>query len=194
MLLAGRVLFQNSKVGGRLGGQYGMAMSGTGESEQTLRAQEWLGASLESHVITAAARDLYALWRMKRSMAEFVSRRDMDIVELSPWIGRLTVYDYIYEEDDYLCRLFGEALRKRIGMDLTRRRFTELPAPIGERLRARYDRVRTSGLPLLCHVLTFVVELGIPQNERLPAELLALPLSRSNCGHDCILVLHQPLD
>lgn len=171
-----------------------MAIPNSDGSAQPPGNREWLGPCLEEHLITGSVRDLYDLWTKKRAQNEFVPRKDMDIVELAPWIGRLTVYDYIHEEDDYLCRLFGEALRKRIGMDLTRRRFSELPAPIGERLRARYDRVRTSGLPLLCHVLTFVVELGIPQNERLPAELLALPLSRSNCGHDCILVLHQPLD
>jgi len=92
-------------------------MSATGGSEQTLRAQEWLGTSLESHLISAAARNLYALWRMKRSHAEFVSRRDMDIVELSPWIGRLAIHDYLSDVDDYVCRLFGETVRRRIGMD-----------------------------------------------------------------------------
>ncbi len=169
-------------------------MSATGGSEQTLRAQEWLGASLESHVITAAARDLYALWRMKRSLAEFVSRRDMDIVELSPWIGRLAIHDYLPDLDDYICRLFGETVRRRIGMDLTRRRLSDLPPPIGQRMRARYDRVRTSGEPLLCHIMSFAMQLGLPENERFPAELLILPLSRSGCDHDCTLVLSQTLD
>lgn len=169
-------------------------MSATGGPEQTLRTQEWLGASLEDHLITTAARDLYALWRMKRSQAEFVLRRDLDMAELSAWIGRLTVYDYLQDEDDYICRLFGESLRKRVGMDLTRRRFSELPTVIARRLRARYDRVRNSGEPLLCHAKTFVIQLGVALDESLPSELLALPLSRSGTEHDCILVLNQALD
>jgi len=169
-------------------------MSVTGRSDQTLQGQEWLGASLESHVITAAARDLYALWRMKRSQAEFVSRRDMDIVELSPWIGRLSVHDYLSDVDDYICRVFGESIRRRIGIDLTRRRLSELPPAIGQRMRARYDRVRIHGEPLLCHIMSFAMQLGLPEKESFPAELLVLPLSRSGCEHDCTLVLSQMLD
>lgn len=169
-------------------------MSTTGGSEQTLRAQEWLGAALEEHLITTAARDLYTLWRKKKSLTEFVSRRDMDIVELSPWIGRLAIHDYLPDQDDYICRVFGETVRRRIGMDLTRRKLSELPPEIGKRMRARYDRVRGSGEPMLCHIMSFAMQLGLPESERFPAELLILPLSRSGSDHDCTLVLSQALD
>lgn len=169
-------------------------MSTTDGSEQTLRIQEWLGADLEDHVITTAARDLYTLWRKKKSQTQFVSRRDMDIVELSPWIGRLAIHDYLPDLDDYICRVFGETVRRRIGIDLTRRRLSELPPEISKRMRARYDRVRGSGEPLLCHIMSFAMQLGVAEFERFPTELLILPLSRSGCDYDCTLVLSQALD
>jgi len=61
-------------------------------------------------------------------------------------------------------------------------------------MRARYDRVRISGEPLLCHIMSFAIQLGIPENERFPAELLILPLSRSGYDNDCTLVFSQTLD
>lgn len=169
-------------------------MSMTGGTGQTFQVQERLGAALETHLITASTQELYALWRSKRSRDKFILRKELDIVELSPWIGRLAIHDYLSDTDDYICRLFGETLRRRIGMDMTRHKLSDMPQDIGQRMRARYDRVRISGEPLLCHIMSFAIQLGEPRNEHFPAELLILPLSRSGCEHDCILVLSQILD
>lgn len=166
-------------------------MTQSGHPDYDYGEQHWLGDAIDASLLTDSARDLLELWKSKKQQQAVVRRSTLMMDELVPWVGYLTIYDYLAEEEDFFCRLFGESTRRMVGLDLTRQRLKDLPPEIGGRMRARYMKVLKAGEPMLCHTMGFNYLQGRAQAEQQPIFLLILPLSRSGKDVDCMLVLNQ---
>ncbi len=73
-------------------------------------------------------RGLYDLWESRRQGRPVPARRDIDVLELRPWLGWLTVIDMVDGGADFVYRIFGSSQAAQIGMDLTGRRASACPA------------------------------------------------------------------
>lgn len=169
-------------------------MTQSGHPDYDLGEQHWLGDAIAPSLLTESARSLLQLWTSKRQGQPLVRRSALMMEDLVPWLGCLTIYDYLADEDDFFCRLFGENTRRMVGIDLTRQKLSTLPPEIGGRMRARYLKVLKAGEPMLCHTMGFNFLQGRARAEQQPIFLLILPLSRSGTKVDCMLVLNQPRD
>lgn len=158
-------------------------------TEQEALNNRWMGDIILGHCRHPLTFSLLDLWNQKRGDHPHPLRSDLDVLDLRPWLGWLVIYDYLSDEDDYYCRLFGEHVRRSVGTDMTRHRMSEYPPYIHTAVREQYDDVRRTGRPLLAHYMSSAVVVGEFQRARVPAEKLILPLSRSGEGVDCFLTL-----
>ncbi len=149
----------------------------------------WMGDIILGHCRHPLTFSLLDLWNQKRGGNPHPQRRDLDVLDLRPWLGWLAIYDYLPDRDDYFCRLFGEHVRRTIGTDMTGRHMSEYPPDLYAAIRSQYDDVRRTGRPLLAHFMSSAVVVGEFQRARFPAEKLILPLSRSGTQLDCFLTL-----
>ena len=157
----------------------------------------WSGASLVEHIESSDTAALFALWNRKAAAVAPapVARRDLDVLELGPWLGWLVLYDFDATRDDYRCRVFGDYVRRHLGMDMTNRFLSDYPDPIMRTVRSQYDLVRRLGEPLLLHYMSSQILDGEAVETVYPAEKLILPLSRGgNAAVDCFLTLNLSLE
>jgi hypothetical protein len=68
---------------------------------------------------------LFRYWDAKRGTRDMPERRDIDPLEMRPWLGRVVLYDVVEEPPDFRYRLFGSEIAERLGRDLTGRLVSE---------------------------------------------------------------------
>ena len=136
-------------------------------------------------------RNLVAHWLDSKNNNDFVLRSDIDVLEWPHMIGWTVVYDYLIDEDNYLCRIFGENLLAQSGEDMTGKKLTEYPERLHLIVRKQYEGVRATNLPICVTYRARTVRSWRDNPEieyGAPVEKVALPLSRSGSAVDCIMV------
>lgn len=114
-------------------------------------------------------RALHELWERKRGLRTAPSRADFSVEELRPWLGHLIMVDCL-DDDDFRFRLYGTALVRIFGFDLTNRLVSDVSGQIGDRPAAEYRQVRRLGTPF------HVARRSPSAREYLTMDKLALPL------------------
>jgi PAS domain-containing protein len=66
-------------------------------------------ASMEPEVASEAAQALVAYWDAKRLGRAMPARRDLDVLDLRPWLGRLSLYE-VLGDGDFRIRLRGTTM------------------------------------------------------------------------------------
>jgi hypothetical protein len=66
-------------------------------------------ADVSADEASASARDLMAYWEARRLGRPMPVRRDLDVLDLGPWLGRLSLYEAL-GDGDYRCRLRGTTM------------------------------------------------------------------------------------
>lgn len=84
---------------------------------------------------------LLALWEARRSGRRMPARRDLDVLDLRPWMGRIILLDVLGGGADFFYRIHGTDLAERIGFDLTGRRLSSASErPMTAQAFAEYRR------------------------------------------------------
>lgn len=91
----------------------------------------------------------FAYWRASRHGSEPPSVRHIDPQRLRPALGWFVLVDLVDDGDDFVYRLFGSEIAWRFDMDLTGRRVSEAPPPLGPFLVAAYRSCVAARGPLL---------------------------------------------
>lgn len=124
---------------------------------------------------------LYRYWDAKRAGRRLPSRRDMDVLEMQPWLGHLVLLDIIDGGRDFLVRIHGTVAASRAGEDLTKRPLSSSSHPVARNAMLEYRQVAEEGRPLLSK--SRIVRDGQPESVR----KLTLPLSDSGDRPDRII-------
>jgi hypothetical protein len=66
-------------------------------------------ADVSAEEASASARDLMAYWEARRLGRSMPSRRDLDVLDLAPWLGRLSLYEAL-GDGDFRCRIRGTTM------------------------------------------------------------------------------------
>ena len=71
---------------------------------------------------------IYGYWKAKRGERAMPARRDLDPIELKPYLGSIILYDVLREPLDFRYRLVGTHIALAMGRDLTGRKLSEVSA------------------------------------------------------------------
>ncbi|HEX6977879.1 MAG TPA: PAS domain-containing protein [Alphaproteobacteria bacterium] len=93
-------------------------------------------------------RNLYAFWDRCRAGRTMPFRRDIDVLNLRPWLGNLMLIDVIDGGADYRYRVYGSVLASYFNRDLTGRCVSSLAASVQEVIHAEYGHVVRHAVPL----------------------------------------------
>jgi hypothetical protein len=66
-------------------------------------------AEVSADGASASARGLMAYWDARRSGRPMPVRRDLDVLDLAPWLGRLSLYEAL-GDGDFQCRIRGTTM------------------------------------------------------------------------------------
>lgn len=97
----------------------------------------------------ARARSLLEKWSSCCDGAEPPDRETLDVFELRPWLGHISVYEAIDGGSDFRIRLEGSRVSQMTGEDWTGRRASEVDDKFGTELVAIMRSVIASGRPSL---------------------------------------------
>src|SRR4051794_25164739 len=92
-------------------------------SKHTVRLLEYTTAWVEraDEIDHVDLRALYQYWTDKRGARRFPSRRQMDVLEMQPWLGHLVLLDILEGGRDFHVRIHGTVAASRVGEDMTKR-------------------------------------------------------------------------
>ena len=76
--------------------------------------------------LTPFARMALDYWNAKRGARPMPSRRDLDPIEMKPFLPQVMLLEVIEGGQDFHCRVIGSDIRERIGFEMTGRRLSEL--------------------------------------------------------------------
>jgi hypothetical protein len=127
-------------------------------------------------------RGLHGLWQKKRGQRPFPQRRDLDVIELWPWLGNLMLIEVERGGVDYLYRVYGTVLADYFSRDLTGRRTSSLSGDVQTVVRGEYGRAIGKGQPII------VTRERTVQQKRIRASKLILPLGPETGAVDHLLV------
>lgn len=132
--------------------------------------------------------NLLALWESRRAGRSVPARQDIDVLELRPWLGWLTVMDMVEDGTDFVYRIFGTSQAAQIGMDLTGRRASSCPAVTPSFLR-NLREAASAARPIFG---TRVVEISA-RGYAYRWQRLILPLTRRTEAIDTFMILAAPV-
>jgi hypothetical protein len=114
-------------------------------------------------------------------------RRDLDVLELRPWLGNLMLIDVLEDGRDFRYRLYGSILAQYYGRDLTGKTTEHVRPEARDLVRQEYRTVLASREPA-------VVLRDRQVNLRtMRVAKLVLPLSTDGAALDMLLVGAYPL-
>lgn len=114
-------------------------------------------------------RALLDLWDAKRGSRQAPPRGDFSHEELQPWFGHLMLLDCL-DGNEYRYRLYGTALARLFGFDLTGRMVGAMADRIGAKPQDEYAKVVRIGAPV------YASRISPSAREYLQVDKLALPL------------------
>lgn len=127
-------------------------------------------------------RELHGFWQKKRGQRSFPQRKDLDVIELWPWLGNLMLIEVMGGGADYLYRVYGTVLADYFSRDLTGRRTSSLSGDVQAVVRGEYGRAIGKGQPII------VTRERTVQQKRIRASKLILPLGPADGPVDHLLV------
>ena len=126
---------------------------------------------------------LLAHWQNLCGTRKQPARREIDPVQLRPYLGFLCILDVSDQPEDFVFRLFGTGIADFMDRDLTGRSVRDFqPAELGERIFEQFRDVVAAGRPAL-----YRVEVSRDKPPRTSASYrLLLPLSNDGTAlnHD----------
>ena len=131
---------------------------------------------------------LYDLWETRRQGRRVPARQDIDVLELRPWLGWLTVMDMIDDGTDFIYRVFGTSQAAQIGVDLTGRRASACPVVTQSFL----DRLRESAAVARPIFGVRVIEVSA-RGYAYRWQRLILPLTRQSETIETFMILAAPV-
>lgn len=126
---------------------------------------------------------LHALWASRRPEGRLPARADFDVIELAPWLGNLNVVEVIDGGRDFRYRLHGTNLVRILGMELTGRRVSELPAAMQGTILDEHRQVLAGREPCWFTRIRFNRD-----EDHLRVAKLALPLAADGHSIDRLLL------
>ena len=105
-----------------------------------------------SHLAQSRLSGLFTLWQA-RAADGLPAWRDFDILEMRPWLGRLTLVELFADDKDILWRVFGTKVSEMLQRDMTGIRYSERSDIVPANVYKTYWQVAGTGKPLL-HVVT----------------------------------------
>lgn len=114
-------------------------------------------------------RGLLDLWEATRGSRQAPPRSDFSHEDLQPWFGHLMLLDCL-QGNDYRYRLYGTALTRLFGFDLTGQLVSTSADRIGDQPLEEYARVVRIGAPV------YASRISPSAREYLQVDKLALPL------------------
>jgi hypothetical protein len=127
-------------------------------------------------------RALHKFWERKRGERPLPARKDLDVIDLWPWLGNLMLIEVQDRGVDYLYRVYGTILADYFSRDLTGRRTSSLTADVQAVVRQEYDQAINEARPIV------VTRARSVQQKRIRASKLILPLGPSGGPVDHLLV------
>lgn len=127
-------------------------------------------------------RELHGFWQHKRGGRPFPQRRDLDVIELWPWLGNLMLIEVENGGADFLYRVYGTILADYFSRDLTGRRTSSLAPDVQAVVRNEYGQAIGKGQPIV------VTRERTVQQRRVRASKLILPLGPEGDRADHLLV------
>lgn len=92
---------------------------------------------------------LLALWRERRGGRAMPGRADIGPLDLRPWLGRTHLLEVIDGGADFLYRVHGTEIVRRIGVEMTGRRISDWGEPNRTHAFAIYRAALAAGKPYL---------------------------------------------
>ena len=127
-------------------------------------------------------RELHGFWQHKRAGRPFPQRKDLDVIDLWPWLGNLMLIEVENGGADFLYRVYGTVLADYFSRDLTGRRTSSLSADVQTVVRGEYGRAIGKAQPII------VTRERTVQQKRVRASKLILPLGPERERVDHLLV------
>lgn len=148
----------------------------------------YFGSELRPKIIDPLTARMLDFW-MERAAQEMPPRRDaFDPVDLRPWIGNLSIWDFNPATGSYICRLYGSRLVERLGKELTSQAVEEYPYGLAPTIRGQFDLMRSLGQPVLIEVTDPVLPSTVTKGKQdWRIEKLILPLTRDGKTVNCVL-------
>jgi hypothetical protein len=159
-----------------------------GRPSDPVLAEEIETSELTPALLEAAGMGrLYEVWRQSAGAGAMPRRADIDILELSSYIGELSLLEVVEGGADFRYRVLSEGAAKLLGRDYTGRLLSEVArdADRRERLIQRYRRVVTTKVPWYARTPA-VADMPVVYTER-----LVLPLSEDGASVSMILVARK---
>jgi hypothetical protein len=136
---------------------------------------------------TTELTELYDFWDGLRRGRELPSRSDVDVFELKPWLGNLSMLSVIDGGADFYFRVHGSNLRELVDADLTGRYLGKLPYEWVGAWMAEYTEVVRSRAPVFRSRSPSLIKTFIA------IEKLMLPLSENGRDVDHIFYAVYPI-
>lgn len=90
--------------------------------------------------------ELFLYWDARRNGRFAPSRADIDPVDIPHLLSRIFIWEVEHDPRDYIMRLFGTELARRLNRDFTGQRFTEIfRGKIAKAIWQEYDHVVRTG-------------------------------------------------
>jgi hypothetical protein len=133
-------------------------------------------------------RGLFEHWDARRGERAMPARRDIDVIELAPWLGHLMLIDVLDAGREFRYRVYGSTLAEYYGHDFTGRTTEAVRPEARELVRREYRDVIAGRRPLL------VLRDRKIRYRTMRVAKLALPLSTDGIALDMLLVGSYPLE
>lgn len=129
-------------------------------------------------------------WEDRRGGRDIPDRRDIDVLDLKPWLGWLNVLDVIDGGRDFRYRVFGTHHVARLGADVTGKLASESNAAVRSHFTLFLGSIITTRRPVLTHVTQQNMATGHAYEWR----RLGVPLTRGGTAVDAVMVLAEAGD
>ena len=144
---------------------------------------------MRAHIEHPKLATLEDFWSTKCAGREMPARDDIDVLELAPWMGHLSIMDVIDGGADFYVRLHGTRTATLYGLDLTGKLVSDLPSEVGSTLSKEYRELVKRAEPIIItrvHVL--------PKKDYTNIIKLLLPLSSDGESEDQIISASYPVN
>ena len=132
-------------------------------------------------------RGLLDYWESRRGEREMPLRRDIDVLDLGPWLGNLMLIEVLEGGRDFRYRVYGSMLAQYYGRDLTGKTTDVVRPEARDLVRQEYRAVLVDRQPVL------VLRDRQVKHRTMRVAKLVLPLSSTGAALDMLLVGSYPL-
>lgn len=129
-------------------------------------------------------------WEDRRGVNDIPDRRDIDVLDLKPWLGWLNMLDVIDGGRDFRYRVFGTNHVARLGADVTGKLASESSAAVRSHFTLFLGCIITTRRP----VLTRVTQRNMATGHAYEWRRLGVPLTRGGTAVDAVMVLAEAGD